>query len=874
MKTTPRMSLSAALAAALLMGSVLHTQADWTRTGNTISDENGWVLNVEAKTINGVTGLSLPTDCVATKGTSSDTLDLSGAVSDGSVIVEIGDNALRVQSGKPMSTATLTHVTLPDGVIRIGGNAFDKQTSLTTITPFLPSSVKTLGSRAFSSLTALQGDLDMSYVTDVGTGDSLFRSTKITSVVLGSGLKTLISHAFADCSVLGSVVFAEGLETISGNAFLNCSALTNIVNCLPLSLKSLASGQVNTFNSAIYTGRVEILNPAFSIIPQQFGFKFAKEFVFGTGVTTVSDYAFDYVGSNSRAYDIYFRGPPPTTFGTDVFRNTAADTLRIFYPIYDDAVGGWRDWLATRSSPLTTAQTNTYVAAYPGDPIPSGRGYSGIFHSKYFVPYASQPLAMNALHIVGSVTRNIAGYGDPARGSVEPAYGVVEAVAEGATVDCSAPAIAVLNGTRYQCAGYVLETLGEAGWESPVTNLAATAFTYTHSGTAARRVIWLWEPIGYTLTFTMPDLGADSVTRSVQPDAEGIYPVGTVVQVTAVPDSNAVFHQWSGDVPDGQDATSATLTVTMDSLKTLLPEFIRDWLYTDSPATIRDGYWTIPVSVSETTNLSLKTPSVDGKASDILDFAKPVADASGTAYQIIATENTSGTMLGNKTWITEVKLPEGMISIGQNAFSGNTGLKKINMPSTLERIGIYAFNGCSALTQVTPFLPHSVTNLAGNYLFNGCPVQGALVLTNPALVIGASSGEGRYFQGTKIETAELSLMAFHPKANRVFVACTELRQIFLHGDVPATMPAYLFEGRPAKQFRVYAPKGNASWQEFIATSSTIVAPTPAETTEFQTSFPGEKLPVGFWTAPNSNKQWLCLWVPPEDQLRATVILVR
>ena len=869
MKTTPRMSLSAALAAALLMGSVLHTQADWTRTGNTITDENGWALNVSAKTINGVAGISLNTDCVATKGTPADMLDLSGAVSDGSVIVEIGDYALRTSKA-----GTLTHVTLPDGVIRIGANAFQSQTSLTTITPFLPSSVKTLGSRAFSSLTALQGDLDMSSVTDVGTGDSLFRSTKITSVVLGSGLKTLISHAFADCSVLGSVVFAEGLETISGNAFLNCSALTNIVNCLPLSLKSLASGQVNTFNSAIYTGRVEILNPAFSIIPQQFGFKFAKEFVFGTGVTTVSDYAFDYVGSNSRAYDIYFRGGPPT-FGTDVFRGTSDWKLRFFYPLYDDAVGGWRDWLAANTTPLTSAQTNTYVAAYPGAPLPIGRGKAGIFNNKYFVPYAPEPLATNALHVVGSVTRSIAGHGDPARDAVEPAYGVVENLADGATVDCSAPAIAVLDGTRYQCAGHVLETLGAAGWESPVTNLDSTAFTYTRSGSAARRLTWLWEPIGYTLTLTMPDLGADSVTRSVQPDAEGIYPSGTVVQLTAVSGSDAVFRQWHGDVPAGQEPAAATITLTMDSPKTLLPEFVRNWLHTaGGTATIRDGYWTIPVSVSSTTNLSLKTPSVDGKASDILDFAKPVADASGTAYQIIATENTSGTTLGNKTWITEVKLPEGMISIGQNAFSGNTGLKKINMPSTLERIGTYAFNGCSALTQVTPFLPHSVTNLAGNYLFNGCPVQGALVLTNPALVIGASSGEGRYFQGTKIETAELSLMAFHPKANRVFVACTELRQIFLHGDVPATMPAYLFEGRPAYQIRVYAPKGSESWQDFIATSSTIVAPTVAETNAFLAAYPGERLPVGLWTAPNSNKQWLCTWVPPEDQLRTTVLLVR
>ena len=67
--------------------------------------------------------------------------------------------------------------------------------------------------------------------------------------------------------------------------------------------------------------------------------------------------------------------------------------------------------------------------------------------------------------------------------------------------------------------------------------------------------------------------------------------------------------------------------------------------------------------------------------------------------------------------LTSVKLPSGLISIGEGAFAGCTNLVEVVMPSTLTTIGDYAFAGCSALTTMT--LPASVEQV-GNGAFMRC----------------------------------------------------------------------------------------------------------------------------------------------------------
>ena len=73
--------------------------------------------------------------------------------------------------------------------------------------------------------------------------------------------------------------------------------------------------------------------------------------------------------------------------------------------------------------------------------------------------------------------------------------------------------------------------------------------------------------------------------------------------------------------------------------------------------------------------------------------------------------------LYNCKYLTSVALPDGITSIGNGAFSGNSALTSVNIPSSVTSIGSSAFSGCEELSSVT--LPSGLQSL-GNYAFNNC----------------------------------------------------------------------------------------------------------------------------------------------------------
>ena len=58
-----------------------------------------------------------------------------------------------------------------------------------------------------------------------------------------------------------------------------------------------------------------------------------------------------------------------------------------------------------------------------------------------------------------------------------------------------------------------------------------------------------------------------------------------------------------------------------------------------------------------------------------------------------------------------------MTTVGENAFSGCTGLTEIAIPDSVTSIGDHAFDGCTGLKTIT--IPESVTSI-GNGTFDNC----------------------------------------------------------------------------------------------------------------------------------------------------------
>jgi hypothetical protein len=68
------------------------------------------------------------------------------------------------------------------------------------------------------------------------------------------------------------------------------------------------------------------------------------------------------------------------------------------------------------------------------------------------------------------------------------------------------------------------------------------------------------------------------------------------------------------------------------------------------------------------------------------------------------------------TEITELVIPNSVTCIGDNSFSGCVGIKSITIPSSVNSIGNYSFKGCTGLTSL--FIPNSVTSIGSNSFEN------------------------------------------------------------------------------------------------------------------------------------------------------------
>ena len=126
------------------------------------------------------------------------------------------------------SCASITRVSLPDGLTTIGDYAFRDLKNLTSID--IPSTVTSLGSRAFEGCGLTSVDVPASVTT---MGSAFYACQQLASVTLHEGLTTIGNSGFFDCKALTSITLPSTLTTLNGYAFSNCSALTEVIALNP-----------------------------------------------------------------------------------------------------------------------------------------------------------------------------------------------------------------------------------------------------------------------------------------------------------------------------------------------------------------------------------------------------------------------------------------------------------------------------------------------------------------------------------------------------------------------------------------------------------------------------------------------------------------
>ena len=176
--------------------------------------------------------------------TSIGTNAFSGCISLTSVF--IGNSVTSIEGSTFRGCDSLTSVTIGNSVTSIGSGAFSGCSSLTSLT--IPNSVTSIGSGAFdgcsslasliigSGVTLIMNDAfshcdSLSFVTIhcKNIGSDLFRgNTSLKELIIGDEVETIGSSAFSGCSSLKSVSIGNSVTEILGWTFRDCSSLSSL----------------------------------------------------------------------------------------------------------------------------------------------------------------------------------------------------------------------------------------------------------------------------------------------------------------------------------------------------------------------------------------------------------------------------------------------------------------------------------------------------------------------------------------------------------------------------------------------------------------------------------------------------------------------
>lgn len=131
-----------------------------------------------------------------------------------------------------------------------------------------------------------------------------------------------------------------------------------------------------------------------------------------------------------------------------------------------------------------------------------------------------------------------------------------------------------------------------------------------------------------------------------------------------------------------------------------------------------------PITVTYDEATKTLTVSGNGAMKDYVNLAARTYDSCAEeATRIVVEEGC--TYIGRSAFydfplVTEVSLPDSLLSIGDYAFERCIGLTEISLPRQLQRLGSGAFEYCENLTKVTV---HEEIQYVSSTAFSGCSVE-------------------------------------------------------------------------------------------------------------------------------------------------------
>ena len=177
---------------------------------------------------------------------------------------------------------------------------------------------------------------------------------------------------------------------------------------------------------------------------------------------------------------------------------------------------------------------------------------------------------------------------------------------------------------------------------------------------------------------------------------------------------------------------------------------------------------------------------------------------SGTSGLLTMTSHTFENNVGT------IEFDGDVTSIGDDAFSGCTGLTRINIPNTVTKIGASAFGSCTGLTSIT--IPDNVTSI-GAAAFRGC--KGLTSITIPDSVTWIGDTTFSYCTGLTSVTIGSGVTSLY---DYIFMGCTSLTSITSNATTAPTIKSQTFKNVKTDG-TLYVPSGSTGYNVWMRTDN-------------------------------------------------------
>ena len=610
---------------------------------------------------------------------------------------------------------TITGCILPFGILEIpdviegcpvttiAAAAFKGWSNLTSVT--IPSSVTTIGYDAFSGVAPTT--LTAAYFPNCGMSRD-----NLKTLIISEGVTSIKSSAFADCSSLTSVTIPSSVTSIRYGAFADCSSLTSV------HISDLAAWCGIDFDSAHG-------NPLYYAKKLYLNGELITDLVIPFGVTSIGNDAF-YNCSSLTSVTI---PSSVTTIGYSAFYGCSGLTsVTISEGLTSIGDGAFYGCSSLTSVTIPSSVTTIKDSAFSGClrltsvTIPEGvttigystfRGCSGL--TSVTIPKGVTSIGNYAFYYCESLT------------SVTIPESVTS-IGEGAFSRCSSltsvtipSSVTSIGDTAFSaCSSLTSVTIPEG-----VTTIGASTFygcsrltSVTIPSSVTTIGDYAFSDCSSLSSVTIPS-SVTSIGEYAFSDCSGLTSVTIPSSVTSIGDS--AF----------RDCSSLTSVTIPESVT----EIGNNAFYGVAPTTLTAAY--LPGGMSKNNLKTVIVPegvtSIEESAfrgcSRLTSFVVDSANQYYSAINGLLCSKDGKTLVACPGGLTSVTIPEGVTSIGNDAFRGCSRLVSVTIPSSVTSIGSHAFSGCSGLTSVT--IPSSVTSI-GNDAFSGC--SGLTSVTIPSSV--------------------------------------------------------------------------------------------------------------------------------------------